>query len=76
MELKVVALLKKKGIKYVHESFRNGINQRLDFYLPDFDVYIECKQMSSDRTIDQLASQDNVIVIQGKKSIEFLEKIL
>jgi len=32
--------------------------------------------MSSDRTIDQLASQENVIVIQGIKSIEFLEKIL
>lgn len=75
-EIRVENILKKNGIKYIHESERNGIDQRLDFYIPEFDVYIECKQMHSERSISQLGSAENVILIQGDKSILFLEQII
>lgn len=51
-------------------------NQRLDFYLPDFDIYIEVKKYHSERSNSQLASQDNIILIQGKKAIDFFCKRL
>lgn len=74
LEKRVADILDKKGIKYIHES--EGENQRLDFFLPDFNIFIEVKQFSTPRSSDQLASQDNVILIQGKKSIVFLENML
>lgn len=39
---------------------------RLDFYLPDHGVFIECKQFYSERIARQMSSVHNVIVIQGK----------
>lgn len=38
---------------------------RLDFYLPDVGVYIECKQFHTPRIADQMARAPNVIAIQG-----------
>lgn len=58
------------GIEYVHESESN--EQDLDFYLPFFDVYIEVKQYHADRIARQMSSKDNVIAVQGKKSVELL----
>lgn len=46
-------------------------NQRLDFFLPDFNVFIEVKKYHSDRSPSQLASEENVILLQGAKSISF-----
>lgn len=51
-------------------------NQRLDFFLPDFDVFIEVKKYHSDRSSSQLASEENVILLQGAKSISFFCKLL
>ena len=76
MELQVANILDKLKIKYIHEGKKNGVDQRLDFYIPEFDVYIECKQMHSERTISQLSSAENIILIQGEQSINFLEKLL
>ena len=50
--------------------------QRLDFYLPYYDVYIEVKQYHSDRSNDQLKSQENVILVQGKKAVELFCKLI
>jgi hypothetical protein len=74
LEKEVAEVLESKGIDFVHESEGNSSN--LDFYLPAYDVFIEVKQFHSDRVVKQLASKDNVIVIQGKKSIAFLKSIL
>ena len=52
------------------------IHQRLDFYLPEFDIYLEIKKYHSERSNSQLSSQDNVILIQGKKSVDFFIKLL
>lgn len=74
LELAVAEMLLDLKINFIHESQNNGSN--LDFYLPDFDVFIEVKQFHTDRVNKQLASQENVILIQGKKSIEMLKKLL
>jgi len=76
LELRIADLLNSKCIKFVHEGYKNGINQRLDFYLPDHDIYIEVKKFHTDRVLKQLESQDNIILVQGDKSVKFLESIL
>ena len=41
------------GVSFTHETLNKA--QGLDFYLPDFDIFIECKAFSSDRTNNQIA---------------------
>jgi len=59
--------LENAGINFIHESQGAG----LDFYLPDFDIYLEIKQFHADRISRQMAKYDNVIAIQGIKSLDF-----
>lgn len=68
LEQEIAALLERAGIDFIHESQ----GAALDFYLPGYDVYIEVKQFYSDRAIRQLANYDNVILIQGRKSLGLL----
>lgn len=74
LEKSVAQVLYNKGIKFVYES--EDKDQRLDFYLPDADVYIEIKQYHSERISNQLSTQDNVIVLQGKKAVSLFEEML
>lgn len=37
----------------------------LDFYIPEWDTYIECKRFHTDRVDDQMRHIENFIVIQG-----------
>ncbi|MGJ1366298.1 hypothetical protein [Sphingobacterium spiritivorum] len=74
LEQSVADCLKELDIKFIHESQNNGSN--LDFYLPDFDVYIEVKQFHTERIGNQLSTKDNVIVFQGKKTIQFLKLLV
>ncbi len=37
----------------------------IDFYIPQHDLYIECKRFPSDRVIFQIEGVANAIVIQG-----------
>lgn len=76
LELRIMEILNIKSIKFIHESYSNGINQRLDFYLPDYDIFIEVKKYHTERVLKQLESQDNIILVQGEKSVKFLEQIL
>ena len=64
IELIIADGLGRAGIRFVHES--DNKSQALDFSLPDFGVYIECKQFPSERTSEQIAQFSNVIVIQGR----------
>lgn len=50
--------------------------KRLDFYLPDYDIFIEVKRYHTERSNDQLSTQDNVILVQGMKCVDFLCKLL
>lgn len=74
LEKQLAEALENSGIEYIHESEKG--NQNLDFYLPYFDLYIEVKQYHSDRISKQMSSKDNVIAIQGIKSVNFLINVL
>lgn len=74
LEQQLAEGLNRAGIEFVHES--ENKEQGLDFYLPFFDVYIEVKQFHADRISNQMASKDNVIAVQGRKSLIALLAIL
>lgn len=76
LEQKVGEALSDAGISFIHESQDNILTKALDFYLPDNETYIEVKQYHTDRTNEQLKRDDNIIVLQGKKSVEFFCKSL
>jgi hypothetical protein len=48
----------------------------LDFYIPDWDLHIECKQFHSPRSIEQCAKASNVILIQGKRAAKIFAYLL
>lgn len=62
------------GVAFVHET--KGDTKRLDFYLPDFNVYIECKRFHSDRISEQMSRVDNVISIQGMDAAKTFAKLI
>lgn len=63
VELLVAEAFDRAGVRYIHES--DNKDQRLDFWLPDQSVMVECKQFHTDRVAAQIAPHPNVIVIQG-----------
>jgi len=74
IELIVAGGLDANGIEFVHES--DNKEQKLDFYLPDLDTYIECKQFPTDRTSAQISGFPNVIVVQGRGAAWAFVKML
>lgn len=74
LEIAVAEILTNAGIEFVHESQNNG--SRLDFYIPDYDLYIEVKQYHTPRIEAQMATQDNIILIQGVNGLRFLRDFL
>lgn len=60
-----------KGIRFIHDGYGVTTEKHLDFYLPDYDVYIECKQAHSDRSSEQLKRHPNIILIQGLEAARF-----
>jgi hypothetical protein len=48
----------------------------MDFYLPDFDLYIEVKQFHSDRIAAQTSRAPNVIVAQGAGAVSTLAALI
>jgi NMD protein affecting ribosome stability and mRNA decay len=73
LELSVARNLTRLNIPFIHES--ENKEQGLDFYIPEKDVYIEVKQFHSDRIVKQMASKENVIVLQGRKAIQFFNSL-
>ncbi len=74
LEKKVAEAMDEVGIRFIHESEDKELT--LDFYLPYFDVYLEVKKFHADRIERQMASKDNVIAIQGAKSVQLLITML
>lgn len=62
----IAAALNETERPYYYEI--NGI----DFYLPNEDVYIECKQFHSNRISVQMERVPNIIVVQGRIAAEYL----
>lgn len=75
MERLIAEALDKAGIAWLHEN-DPGNAARLDFYLPDHDLYIEVKRLASERSGDQLKRADNVVLVQGKAAVEWLVEML
>lgn len=70
MEENLAAWLRSHKIKFIRADAQIG----LDFYLPDFNIYIEVKRFHSPRISDQMSRAKNVIAIQGEDSIKFLKR--
>lgn len=66
VELEVLEMI--EGIEY--HTHVNGI----DFYLPDYDLYIECKRFYTPRIAHQLSkvAQQKVVVVQGVDTLKSL----
>lgn len=62
------------GIPHTHESECPG--QRLDFFLPEDNLYIEIKRYHSPRIATQAAHADNIIFLQGKPAVDFFIKMI
>lgn len=71
VERAVEALLKDGGVKYERHN-----SARLDFYLPDFDIYIECKQFPTERIVEQLGRAECVVVIKGRRTVAALRDLI
>ncbi len=69
-------LEKQIGIRLNECDIKFERNQRLDFYLPDYGVYLEVKKYHSERSVSQLASQENIVLIQGKEAVTFFCRAL
>lgn len=75
MEKLIRDALRAAGIRYREENDPTN-RAKLDFWLPDFGVYIEVKQFHSDRIAKQMASAENVIAVQGLLAVKFLAKLI
>jgi hypothetical protein len=73
MERMIAEALDEACIAYSVEG-ENG--QRLDFYLPEHELFIEVKQFHSDRIASQLRDTPNVIVAQGRPAVTALAALL
>jgi len=58
--------LDRAGIRFQHGRSYPA----LDFYLPDFDLHIECKRASTPRIAEQMSRFDRVIAIQSLEAAE------
>ena len=74
LEKAIAKILFNNGINYIREGC-SGNKRGLDFYLPDYDVFIEVKAGYTERSDKQLKNNEAVILIQDKKSIDFLLKV-
>lgn len=77
VEAIVADALDDAGIDYIHESERNGVYQNVDFYLPGYDIWIECKAFPcGKRVAKQLADKENIILIQGREAAEGFRRLI
>ena len=74
LEKLIATRLKELNIEFrKDERTSSGV---IDFYLPDFGIFIEVCQFYTDRKIRQLEGIENVILIQGLRTAEAFVKLL
>jgi len=72
------------AITLTHHNIRYALNvvspvsnrRTLDFFLPDYGMYIECKRFATDRLHEQIKDLTNVIVIQGIEAAAAFDRLL
>lgn len=67
--------LRRSGRRYVTENHPSN-TARLDFYLPDEDVYVEVKSFHSPRIGPQMGRAANVIAIQGMAAARLFAEMI
>ena len=75
MERLIEDALIASGRHYVTDDDPANI-AKLDFYLPDDDLYIEVKRLHSPRIAEQMGRVENVIVAQGEGAVRALTGLL
>ena len=50
--------------------------ERLDFYIPVHNVFIECARQYTPRKIEQASRAENVIIVQGLEAAKFLAMLI
>ncbi len=74
LEKKIGETLQDCSIVFTHES--EVPEKQLDFKLKTSGVQIEVKQYHSERIAKQLSQHESVIVLQGRKAVDFFCKQL
>lgn len=74
VELMLARALLERKIDFIHES--KNKEQRLDFYLPEIDLFIEVKRFSTPRTAKQIEGYTNVMVLQGIEAVQAFIKLI
>jgi hypothetical protein len=77
MELEFAALLDKFKISYSRPDQTKG-GGRLDFYLPEFRLYVEVKTYECPRLLDQIKSVngESVLILCGQDSVSAFRRFL
>ncbi len=75
LEQRIAKALDRAKLEYRTE-YEGGVKERLDFYLPTFDVHIEVKGGHTPRISDQLSRTKNAIVAQGEKAVRLLAGLI
>lgn len=65
VEIIIKDALADAGIAFTIDGEKGHPDRGLDFYLPLFDLHIECKRMHTDRIAEQCSRFEDVIVVQG-----------
>lgn len=65
VEMLIAEALTEMGVRFIHESEDKERTKGLDFLVPKWGAYIECKRLHSARSLEQLTRDDNIILIQG-----------
>jgi hypothetical protein len=73
LEQQLETALTDAGIKFLREN-ENPL--ALDFYLPEYDLYLEVKSGFTPRAAKQMERASNVIVVQGMRSTSFIAMLL
>ena len=77
LEEEISSLLKKNGIKYVYENHFNWLGlQSLDFYLPEYNLAIECQGEQHYKPIEQFGGNEGFLRSQerDKRKRSFVRK--
>ncbi len=72
MESATERVLIDAGIAWTRDDAKSG----LDFYLPDYDVYVEVKRYHTDRIAEQMSRRPNVIAIQGLDALKVFARLV
>lgn len=78
LEKQMASLLDRCGIDYTRPEQDRRDPTNLDFYLPDFDLYVEVKQFHTPRVEKQLElvpKKANALVLQGMTAVLQFERL-